>query len=75
MPVDVTRKEKEAMVKKVMKQPGAILSEVEFDEDAVLSSYDEAFVPRCSTDLPDPSVAVEAHSDEAIVRALAIIRR
>ena len=72
-PVEENKK-LEPGVKKVLKRP-TIIPELEYNDDTVLSSYDDAFVLRYSTYFPDPSVAIEAHSDEAVVRALAILRR
>lgn len=63
------------LLKKVVKRPGAVISEVEYNEDSVLSCYKEALSLQHLTHIPDPAVPLEAHSDEAIYRALAIIRR
>jgi len=59
--------------KKVIKRSG-VCPDVEFDERSILSSYGDEFI-RELTHLPDPYLPLESHSDEAIVRALAILRR
>jgi hypothetical protein len=63
------------VLKKVVKRPGTVITEVEFNQDSVLSCYKDSLSLQHLSHIPDPTLALEAHSDEAIYRALAIIRR
>jgi hypothetical protein len=70
-----TKEKDPPLLKKVVKRPGTVISEVEYNEESVLSCYKDALSLQHLTSIPDPTVPLESHSDEAIYRALAIIRR
>jgi hypothetical protein len=72
---DATKEKDPPLPKKVVKRPGTIISEIEYNEDRVVSSYEEALALQHSTHIPDPTLPLQAHSDQAICRAFAIIRR
>jgi len=60
--------------KKKDSAPTSILTELKLNEGAIKTSYDRLFPVSLAT-IPDPMVALNLHSDEAIARALAILRR
>jgi hypothetical protein len=60
--------------KKKDSAPTSICTELKLNESAIQASY-ERLLPSHLATIPDPIVALNLHSDESIVRALAILRR